>query len=87
MGFLNWWLKKLIHLTTDLYWGQNHAVGGLSVLAVMVEGLEQEFRSGGWREVETHNLHVGQSSQSGEQSHGLSGARRSAQHFNKPFIY
>lgn len=44
--------------------GQHHPVGGPAVLAVVVEGLQQEFRGGGAGEVQTDNLVEGETSRS-----------------------
>lgn len=36
--------------------GEDHTVGGTAVLAVMIEGLQQQLWGGGTGEVQTHNL-------------------------------
>lgn len=40
----------------ELDGGEDHAVGGAAVLAVVVKGLQQQLWGGGAGEVQTHNL-------------------------------
>ena len=63
----------------ELDGGEDEAVGSASVLAVVVEGLHEQLRSGGGGEVEAADFHVGKGAEGGEESHGLAGAGRSAE--------
>ena len=62
----------------QLHWREDHSVGSLSILAIVVEGLEQELGGGGRAEVESNDLHVRKGSQGREEGHGLSRARGAA---------
>ena len=57
---------------TDLDWGEDDAVGSLPVLAVLLEGLEDEFRSRRRREVESDDLELWEFPKSTEERHRLS---------------
>lgn len=63
-----------------LHRSKHHSIGGLPVFAVVVEGFEQQLRSGGRREVQPHHFHVGQRSQRREQRHCFTGSGRAAEH-------
>lgn len=62
-----------------LNWGQDDAIGGLPVLAVMVEGLEDQLWCRGTGEVEADHLQVRQRSQGREEGHGLTRTWRTTQ--------
>ena len=54
---------------------EDHTIGRLSILAIVVEGLQQELGGGGRAEVESNNLHVRKGSQGREEGHSLSRTR------------
>jgi hypothetical protein len=51
-----------------------------AVLAILLEGLQDELWRGSAGEVKTDDIHVGRLAQCAEKSHPLSRARRTAEH-------
>lgn len=41
-----------------LYWREDHPIGSLPILAVVVQGLQQQLWGGGAAKVQTNNLHT-----------------------------
>ena len=62
-----------------LHWREDHSIWCLSILAIVVEGLQQELGGGGRAEVESNNLHVRKGSQGREEGHGLARTRGAAE--------
>ena len=62
-----------------LHWREDHSIWCLSILAIVVEGLEQELRGGCRAKVESNDLHVRKGSQCREEGHGLARTRGPAE--------
>jgi hypothetical protein len=53
---------------SDLHCGKNNTIWSLAVLAILLEGLQDELWRGSAGEVKTNNIHVGKLAQCAEES-------------------